>query len=236
YGLTTHVYDALGRTTQVIEPDGSAVTASFSGNTTTVTDEAGIINSNSVRTDPKSNWVSAEGVVEPTGSNQQFSCGGSACGQDALNSFANSIIGGPSSVTVSDNSGALTPDAAAILGEVYRRDRIISDASDVAACAAIGFVFGRGAVPPLVTHNIVERAAQGLESPKTATAAARAYHTATDARFTAGGKFSKVLVPRTAKALHPILTTGGKALNVAGWVYSGYEAYESGKKCASQIK
>jgi hypothetical protein len=93
-----------------------------------------------------------------------------------------------------------------------------------------------GAVPPLATHAVVERAAQGLENPKTATAAARVYHTATDARFTAGGKFSKVLVPRTAKALHPVLAAGGKTLNVAGWVYSGYEAYEAGKKCASQIK
>jgi|SRR6516164_4007491 hypothetical protein len=45
-----------------------------------------------------------------------------------------------------------------------------------------------------------------------------------------------VLVPRKAKALHPILATGRKVLNVAGWVYSGYEAYEAGKKCASQIK
>jgi len=45
-----------------------------------------------------------------------------------------------------------------------------------------------------------------------------------------------VLVPRKAKALHPILATGRKVLNVAGWVYSGYEAYEAGKKCARQIK
>jgi RHS repeat-associated protein len=63
----------------------------------------GTINSNSVRTDPNSDWVSAEGVVEPMGSNQQFSCGGNACGQDALNSFADTIIGGPGSVTVSDD-------------------------------------------------------------------------------------------------------------------------------------
>ncbi|MFZ0867310.1 MAG: RHS repeat-associated core domain-containing protein [Candidatus Sulfotelmatobacter sp.] len=41
WGLTTYTYDALGRTTNVAEPDGSAVTTSYSGNCTTVTDEAG---------------------------------------------------------------------------------------------------------------------------------------------------------------------------------------------------
>jgi len=40
YGVTTYTYDALGRTTNVAEPDGSAVTTSYSGNCTTVTDEA----------------------------------------------------------------------------------------------------------------------------------------------------------------------------------------------------
>ncbi len=39
YGLTTYKYDALGRTTQVSEPDGSVVTTSYSGNCTTVTDD-----------------------------------------------------------------------------------------------------------------------------------------------------------------------------------------------------
>jgi RHS repeat-associated protein len=45
YGLTTHVYDGLGRTTHVIPPDGSAsannVTTTYSGNCTTVSDQAG---------------------------------------------------------------------------------------------------------------------------------------------------------------------------------------------------
>jgi RHS repeat-associated protein len=44
YGLTTYTYDALGRTTKIIPPDGSAssdnVSTSYSGNCTTVTDEA----------------------------------------------------------------------------------------------------------------------------------------------------------------------------------------------------
>jgi RHS repeat-associated protein len=91
----------------------------------------GIINSNSVRTDPNSDWVSAEGVVGDIGSNQQFSCGGSACGQDALNSFVNSVTGGPSSVTVTDESGNLSPEAALTLklaGE---------EASYYAGCIAI---------------------------------------------------------------------------------------------------
>jgi len=40
YGITTTHYDALGRPTQVVEPDGSAITTSYSGNSTTVIDEA----------------------------------------------------------------------------------------------------------------------------------------------------------------------------------------------------
>jgi len=40
-GITTYAYDALGRTTLVGEPDSSRLTTGYSGNTTTVTDEAG---------------------------------------------------------------------------------------------------------------------------------------------------------------------------------------------------
>ncbi|HEV2223872.1 MAG TPA: RHS repeat-associated core domain-containing protein [Candidatus Acidoferrales bacterium] len=43
YGVTTYTYDALGRTTSVVKPDGSSstVATTYSGNCTTVTDEAG---------------------------------------------------------------------------------------------------------------------------------------------------------------------------------------------------
>ncbi|MGH9890866.1 MAG: hypothetical protein ACREA0_02540, partial [bacterium] len=45
YGLTTFEYDALGRLTKVIPPDGSSasnnVSSTYSGNCTTVTDQAG---------------------------------------------------------------------------------------------------------------------------------------------------------------------------------------------------
>lgn len=41
YGVTTYTYDALGRTTLVQKPDGGAVSTFYSGNCTTVTDEAG---------------------------------------------------------------------------------------------------------------------------------------------------------------------------------------------------
>jgi RHS repeat-associated protein len=41
YGFTTYGYDALNRTVLVTEADGSKVTTSYSGNSTTVTDEAG---------------------------------------------------------------------------------------------------------------------------------------------------------------------------------------------------
>ena len=41
WGLSTYTYDGLGRTTNVAEADGSAVTTSYSANCTTVTDEVG---------------------------------------------------------------------------------------------------------------------------------------------------------------------------------------------------
>lgn len=41
YGITTYTYDPLWRITQVAEPDGTSVLTSYSGNQTTVTDEAG---------------------------------------------------------------------------------------------------------------------------------------------------------------------------------------------------
>jgi RHS repeat-associated protein len=40
YGYATYVYDALGRTKSVTKPDGSVVSTTYSGNCTTVTDEA----------------------------------------------------------------------------------------------------------------------------------------------------------------------------------------------------
>jgi RHS repeat-associated protein len=40
-GTTTYAYDALGRPTTANDPDGSVVTTTYSGNQTTVTDEAG---------------------------------------------------------------------------------------------------------------------------------------------------------------------------------------------------
>src|SRR5205823_12948064 len=40
-GTTTYTYDPLGRTTKVLEPDGSIVATSYSGNQATVTDEVG---------------------------------------------------------------------------------------------------------------------------------------------------------------------------------------------------
>jgi RHS repeat-associated protein len=41
WGYSTNTYDALSRTTQVTKPDGSVTTTAYSGNQTTVTDEAG---------------------------------------------------------------------------------------------------------------------------------------------------------------------------------------------------
>jgi len=41
YGITTYNYDALSRATSVVSPTGGSVTTSYSGNTTTVTDQQG---------------------------------------------------------------------------------------------------------------------------------------------------------------------------------------------------
>lgn len=41
YGVTSYYYDALGRSTSTVEPDASSVNTMYSGNTATITDEAG---------------------------------------------------------------------------------------------------------------------------------------------------------------------------------------------------
>lgn len=41
YGVTTNSYDALGRATSIVKPDGSVLTTSYSGNCATVVDEIG---------------------------------------------------------------------------------------------------------------------------------------------------------------------------------------------------
>jgi RHS repeat-associated protein len=49
----------------------------------------GTVDSGSVTADANSDWVFAHG----TAGNNQFSCGGSACDQDSLTSFINSVVG-----------------------------------------------------------------------------------------------------------------------------------------------
>lgn len=82
----------------------------------------------------------------------------------------------------------------------------------------------------------VEAVSKGLEHPATATAGARAYYGMTDKRFTRWGKFSKVLVPRAAKAAHPVLVRTAAGVSVVGWVYLGYETIKIGKGCVDKLR
>jgi len=61
---------------------------------------------------------------------------------------------------------------------------------------------------------------------------AGAYYHFTDARFTAWGKYSKVLVPEAAASIK--LWAG--RLNVAGWAYADYELAKSIGECSEVLK
>ncbi len=136
-----------------------------------------------------------------------------------------------------DNDVPLNKGAQQTLGDLYQNVRPIADAAEVSSCVAAGLVVGDDEIrSPLATHTLAEGAARGLEHPKTATAAARAYHGLTDKRFTAWGKRSKVLVPHTAGALRPALSFAGKAVSVAGWGFLAYEANDLRKACAGRLK
>ena len=86
------------------------------------------------------------------------------------------------------------------------------------------------------SEQLFAQSRQAMGTTKTATAVTRAYYSATDGRFTRWGKFSKVLVPRTAAALQPVLTAAGRLFSVAGWVLIAAEGVELTQGCASQIQ
>jgi len=134
------------------------------------------------------------------------------------------------SVTVNDSDPG--PEVSSYAQEIGRELAPLNRASDFVGCTLVSAVVGDGGLPPPVTHILFEGASKALENPKAATLAARAYYTATDARFTAFGKFSKVLVPRMAASLRPVLITAGETVSVAGWVVLGYEVYRAGSRCA----
>jgi hypothetical protein len=94
-------------------------------------------------------------------------------------------------------------------------------------CAGKG-LFG-GAAAPAVTHLVGMAATNATESA--APGIAGAYYHFTDARFTAWGKYSKVLVPRLASRI----AAASKALDVAGWAYFDYELANTIHECSGIV-
>lgn len=77
---------------------------------------------------------------------------------------------------------------------------------------------GSGSVKNVVAGKAIEEgSAQVLQG--TAALQAGAYYHFTDARFTAWGKYSKVLVPKAAAKITAVV----EAANAVGWAYTDYE-------------
>jgi hypothetical protein len=87
-----------------------------------------------------------------------------------------------------------------------------------------------GALAPLVTHALGVAATNAAEHG--ASTIAGAYYHFTDSRFTAWGKYSKVLVPNLA----PKIATAAKALDVAGWAYFDYELGHAISECSEVLR
>ena len=86
-----------------------------------------------------------------------------------------------------------------------------------------------GVFAPVVTHAVGMAATNATE--RAAPMIAGAYYHFTDARFTAWGRYSKVLVPKLA----PKIAAAAEALDVAGWAYFDYELFNAGRECSGIV-
>lgn len=86
-----------------------------------------------------------------------------------------------------------------------------------------------GATAPVVTHAVGMAATNAVESG--ASTIAGAYYHFTDGRFTAWGKYSKVLVPKAA----PIIEKGVNAANAASWAATDYELGHAIGTCSGTL-
>ncbi|MGB7331015.1 MAG: RHS repeat-associated core domain-containing protein, partial [Terriglobales bacterium] len=87
-----------------------------------------------------------------------------------------------------------------------------------------------GATAPVVTHAAGVAATNAVENG--ASTIAGAYYHFTDARFTAWGKYSQVLVPNLA----PKIAAVAEALDVAGWAYFDYELGKAIGECSGVLQ
>ncbi len=81
------------------------------------------------------------------------------------------------------------------------------------------------------TAHVVGEAAT-ITAEHNANLVAGAYYHFTDGRFTAWGKYSKVLVPEAA----PAVKLWAKRLNAAGWAYADYELARSIDECSEKLQ
>jgi RHS repeat-associated protein len=80
-------------------------------------------------------------------------------------------------------------------------------------------------------HLYLEGANQVIENTSLPERAAGVFYHFTDARFTAWGRYSKVLVPRAAKAIR----LGAEKVNVAGWALTDVEMAKAINTCAGTL-
>jgi RHS repeat-associated protein len=104
------------------------------------------------------------------------------------------------------------------------------DAQDKGYYHCFGEKVAGGATAPLATHTVGVGATKAAEH--NARAIAGAYYHFTDRRFTAWGKYSKVMVP----SLAPKIATAAKVLDVAGWAYFDYEIGHAIKECSELLQ
>ena len=87
-----------------------------------------------------------------------------------------------------------------------------------------------GAAAPVVTHAAGVAATNAVENG--ASTIAGAYYHFTDARFTAWGRYSEVLVPNLA----PKIAAVAEALDIAGWGYFDYELGHAIYECSGVLQ
>jgi RHS repeat-associated protein len=93
----------------------------------------------------------------------------------------------------------------------------------------MGTKMAGGATAPIVTHAVGYAATKSVEHGSSGIAGA--YYHLVDGRFTAWGKYSKVMAPKLASNI----ALAAEAADVLGWMYFGYEAHRSAMECSETL-
>lgn len=103
----------------------------------------------------------------------------------------------------------------------------LSDAYDKGYYSCLGDCLSGGLISPVSGLLVKEGLIASAEHAGAADVIAKKYYTATDVRFTAGGKYSRVLVPQ----LRQRITVLAKGVSVVGFLLFYKDIYSCTKKC-----